>query len=106
MNSLPIPLLSQLCQEVSGLAQIGGLKAFCKPVINFRQPPLGGSSFALVFPQPAQAGDGAQFKRLGPIALSNANRLLKTLLSLGLRGGDWGLGAGGFGWLGGLTADR
>ncbi len=59
------PVLSlQIFQQCLGIPEVGGVKAFCEPVIHLRQQLVGFLPPALALPQPTQAHGGTQSEGL------------------------------------------
>jgi hypothetical protein len=72
------------CQDLQqrlSLLEVDGVKALGEPAIDLRQELMRGLAQALVLPEPAQAHDRTQFKRLRPLTLGQRQGLLELLTS-------------------------
>src|SRR5262245_22547920 len=79
---LSLTISLQLLQQRLGLPEVGGVKAFAEPAIDWCQQLAGFLALAPLLPQAAQAHGSPQFQRLGVLTTGNDKGLVKTSLSL------------------------
>src|SRR4029450_6169131 len=73
---------SECIKQRLGLLQVGGIKAFGEPVIDWREQRAGFDALIRALPQARQAHGGAEFERLRLLPTSHVEGALKTRLGL------------------------
>ena len=72
----------QFLQQCLGLLEVGGVKALGEPAIDRGKQRF--DMLALLLPQAAEAGGGAQFERLRMLATRHVEGLVEAGLRLGV----------------------
>src|SRR5262245_19848899 len=78
----------QFLEQRLDLDEIGRVKAFGEPAINWREEIAGLTALALVAPEPGQAAGGAEFPQLGALTAGDRHALVEACFDV-LHIGFW-----------------